>query len=133
MHATPQNLKCPGCGTKFVRAGSFIAHLEMRQCPVIHKEDFELARQKLLLRNKRAAKGSFKFPDHAPPLRTVADPTEAQVARQIRDDVSDAASEITFDGEDLLSFTSPKKRPDWGSTKGQSCLYVALEDRADRP
>ncbi|KAI9734440.1 MAG: hypothetical protein M1818_006828 [Claussenomyces sp. TS43310] len=41
MHAAQQDLKCAGCGEQFVRAGSYINHIEQHLCPVIQKSDFD--------------------------------------------------------------------------------------------
>lgn len=43
-HAAEQNLNCAGCGLAFVRVGSYISHIEQKQCPVIHKYLFEARR-----------------------------------------------------------------------------------------
>jgi len=43
-HAAEQSLKCAGCDLAFVRAGSYISHIEQKQCPVIHKSLFEARR-----------------------------------------------------------------------------------------
>jgi hypothetical protein len=39
-HAAEQNLKCAGCGLAFIRVGSYISHIEQKQCSVIHKSLF---------------------------------------------------------------------------------------------
>lgn len=41
MHPNPQDLHCPGCGEKFIRAGSLIDHIEKNTCRSISIDQFE--------------------------------------------------------------------------------------------
>jgi len=41
MHPNPQNLHCPGCGEKFIRAGSLIDHIEKNTCKSISIDQFD--------------------------------------------------------------------------------------------
>ena len=40
MHPQKQNLKCPGCGEKFVTGGALVAHIEGNRCKSITKAQF---------------------------------------------------------------------------------------------
>ena len=44
MHTTAQNIKCRGCGKKFLKGAALVKHIEGSQCPVINKVDFETQR-----------------------------------------------------------------------------------------
>lgn len=41
MHPNPQDLVCPGCSDRFIRAGSLIDHIEKSKCSRISIEQFE--------------------------------------------------------------------------------------------
>ncbi|KAI9828787.1 MAG: hypothetical protein M1832_001892 [Thelocarpon impressellum] len=44
MHAAKQDIRCVGCGGQFTRAGSLMAHIEKKACPVISMEYVEKSR-----------------------------------------------------------------------------------------
>jgi len=41
MHPNPQDINCPGCGEKFIRAGSLIDHIEKNTCKNITIDQFQ--------------------------------------------------------------------------------------------
>lgn len=62
-HAAEQNLKCAGCGLAFVRVGSYISHIEQKQCPVIHKSLLEARRaeREKAIKEKKVGNGILAY------------------------------------------------------------------------
>ena len=75
MHPNPQDLSCPGCGAKFVRAGSLIDHIEKSKCLRISVDQFERYRAVNAIKNAHLT--SLEFDEDGESLFAEAEATES--------------------------------------------------------
>ncbi|MCJ1478882.1 hypothetical protein MMC13_007566 [Lambiella insularis] len=126
MHPNPQDLNCPGCSAKFIRAGSLIDHIEKNKCISISVQQFERYRAVNALRDAHlsALEGDEEDDVDAPFIGSEATDTVGGV-------------EIPFEKEEdyVVSFPSlapaAKKTGNEPNTIGRPPLAVGVDTTAN--
>ena len=99
MHATQQNMKCRGCGKRFLKGAALLNHIEKNQCPVIHNQDLETQRAIVAISMEKIS--SMK--STTPTLSSFGDMGSSTGGSSVSGGVSVPASliDITEDPEEL--------------------------------